>query len=509
MAVLSKTEGFVKLVLSEPLRTKNFSRIGWATFSSEESASAAVKSLDGSNVPLESEAESRVGGESGTDPMQADGGDKEGTETEHGDGKAESRISGGGLGTGRGGRGEDGRKARAVLHGQQFRLSCTTSRGVQQHKLGVKTCHPVASTPRRLAADLPLLVDLCRSFDAERGVRDNAILARVEAAGEDVEVGVKVDALVHYLRRVHLFCYYRCEEYNDMGEMIRKGAATLVRPTPEAGGRDDGQESDWERSLVARIRQRIALASDSLGARNAAFPGGMLTSDAVMALAGEGDGDDSRDDAPAGPAHDSQKMLLTAFFTRNCFEKEKGQKYQCEIPYKGTNKVFKAPEFVHKHLWNKHWGAVKKELYLMAFLTDPQASALAHSVGPGTGTGGGGWGARGALGHHMSAPPFKDRSGGGSMRGMHPMAAMAMMERGMPPPGALRGGGRMSGGGPQDRFGRGGQMGHPRGGGLDAAAGGGGGQRQDPRNVKAYVDLDASAGASSSVYDIDYRTPDY
>ena len=94
MAVLSKTEGFVKLVLSEPLRTKNFSRIGWATFSSEESASAAVKSLDGSNVPLESEAESRVGGESGTDPMQADGGDKEGTETEHGDGKAESRIAG-------------------------------------------------------------------------------------------------------------------------------------------------------------------------------------------------------------------------------------------------------------------------------------------------------------------------------------------------------------------------------------------------------------------------------
>lgn len=70
--------------------------------------------------------------------------------------------------------------------------------------------------------------------------------------------------------------------------------------------------------------------------------------------------------------HAAHKRLLAAFFATNCFEKEKGLKYQCEIPFKGTNKVFKAPEFVHKHLWNKHWGAVKHELYVMSFLTDPQ-----------------------------------------------------------------------------------------------------------------------------------------
>eukprot|EP00960_Hanusia_phi_P049066 759338-Hanusia_phi.AAC.2 len=62
---------------------------------------------------------------------------------------------------------------------------------------------------------------------------------------EDVEVGKKVDLLVHYLRRVHYYSYYKVrerdmevaaysgfqgEDYNDVGEMIRKGSATYVRP---------------------------------------------------------------------------------------------------------------------------------------------------------------------------------------------------------------------------------------------------------------------------------------
>jgi hypothetical protein len=31
--------------------------------------------------------------------------------------------------------------------------------------------------------------------------------------------------------------------------------------------------------------------------------------------------------------------MLASFFNINCFEKEKGQKYQCALPFKGTNKV--------------------------------------------------------------------------------------------------------------------------------------------------------------------------
>ena len=58
--------------------------------------------------------------------------------------------------------------------------------------LSVKTCHPVASTPRRLALDLELLLELCHALDAERGIENNQVLAKVESADAEVEAAVKV-----------------------------------------------------------------------------------------------------------------------------------------------------------------------------------------------------------------------------------------------------------------------------------------------------------------------------
>ena len=42
--------------------------------------------------------------------------------------------------------------------------------------------------------------------------------------------------------------------------------------------------------------------------------------------------------------------------------------------------VFKAPEFVHKHLWNKHWGVVKQELYRMSFLVPELKTSFFFSL---------------------------------------------------------------------------------------------------------------------------------
>ena len=56
----------------------------------------------------------------------------------------------------------------------------------------VNTCHPVASTPRRLALDLELLLELCHALDAERGIENNQVLAKVESADAEVEAAVKV-----------------------------------------------------------------------------------------------------------------------------------------------------------------------------------------------------------------------------------------------------------------------------------------------------------------------------
>jgi hypothetical protein len=393
LEVLSKVRGFVRLVLSEALRTKGWSRIGWATFESEADALAAVKQLDGTTVmPL---AAARDGAAATADAFtEKDGGGAEehvgkaAMDTEKGGSGEQGTREGAGKQGGDAGDGGDGGEndkgdedkdkdsKASKLHGVQFRLSCTTSRGVQTHKLGVKTCHPAASTLRRMALDLPLLIQMCKALDAERAIQANAILQRVESAGEEIELGVKVDALVHYLRRVHLLCYYRGEEYNDVGDMIRKGAATLVRPKLhgtqlDGNHQDEGKESEWERSLVSRLRRRIALAIENKEMRETAGP------------AEAADAGGASESGPGGPALAVHKKLLGSFFARNCFEKEKNEKYMCMVPFKGTNKVFKAPEFVHKHLWNKHWGLVKQELFLMSFLMDAQRPSEPTVGGPG------------------------------------------------------------------------------------------------------------------------------
>jgi hypothetical protein len=45
--------------------------------------------------------------------------------------------------------GKEGREVKQAVkkEGVQFRLSCTTTRHVQAHKLAVKTCHPAGKPP--------------------------------------------------------------------------------------------------------------------------------------------------------------------------------------------------------------------------------------------------------------------------------------------------------------------------------------------------------------------------
>ena len=225
------------------------------------------------------------------------------------------------------------------------------------------------------------------------------------------------------------------------------------------------------------------------------------------------------------------ERTLAAFYCKNCVEVEKGQKYQCQLAFKGVNKSFRAPEFVVKHLWNKHPGKVRDEVYLMNYMMDhamplEQAnSSHAHQQYGMVRGGGGGMrgGGPGGMMHHSASPRdrFQQRGGpggmmmmgrgGGGMRGggVMPPPHMMAMAMGMAMAAASGGGFPpmprmpMGGGG-----GGGGQGGSPGGRGGSGASPGG---RQDPRGIKAYVDLDAagSGGGSGSGADIDYRNPSY
>lgn len=221
----------------------------------------------------------------------------------------------------------------------RFRLSCLATKPVADTRLVARTITMTASTPRRLALDLELLKELIGALDNERGVDNQRLMDAVEGLGG---VGSKVDLLVHYLRRVHMLCYYRFEEFGELDEMLRKGAAVVVRAklSPDFEDKDREWESALEDKVRARIRQCTAEEEEL---------GGDFTADA---------GDAAR--------------LLSAFYAKNCVEVEKGQKYQCQLTFKGVNKAFKGPEFLIKHLWNKHATRVREEAYLMQFLMDPQ-----------------------------------------------------------------------------------------------------------------------------------------
>jgi len=395
---LSEAKGFRKLLISEPMKTKNWSRIGWAIFEDEDSSKTAVIKLDGTEVlpvPVEKE----------------EGDDKEA-------------------------------KSEVTMEGIRFRLACTSTRPIPSSKLSIKTCPSVASSARRLQEDLPLLLELVKALDAEKGIAENKVVAAVESK-EDVEVGKKVDLLVHYLRRVHYYSYYKGEDYNDVGEMIRKGSATYVRPVLPPDFVDE--ENEWERLLVQRSKKRIEKAQGF---------------------------------SPEVKMEDTQsERLLAAFYVANCVEKERDMKYQCMIPFKGTCKVFKAPEFVKKHLWNKHLHVVKKEMFMMAYLMDPHRpteSVLNQGIAM-------------AMGVGVRNAAFDARGRGdmmGNVRaqagGMSRMQVPVMM---VPP--MMQGGRRP----------------HLMPGMVNAV------QPSDPRGLKAYVDLDAVG--SSSAGDIDYRSPAY
>ncbi|EKX37430.1 hypothetical protein GUITHDRAFT_116391 [Guillardia theta CCMP2712] len=371
---LSEAKGFRKLLISEPMKTKNWTRIGWAIFEDEDASKTAVIKFDGTEVhPLPVEKE--------------EGDEKEG-------------------------------KSEATMEGIRFRIACTSTRPIPSSRLSVKTCPSVASCPRRLQEDLPLLLELVKALDTEKGIKENKVVSAIESK-EDVEIGKKVDLLVHYLRRVHYYSYYKGEEYNDIGEMIRKGSATYVRPV-----------------LAASFSPEVKMEDPQT------------------------------------------ERLLAAFYIANCVEKERDTKYQCKIPFKGTCKVFKAPEFVKKHLWNKHVPAVKKEMYLMAYLMDPHRPTEAVlnqgiAIAMGAGVRNAAFDARGR-GDMMGN--VRGQGGGMSRMPMPVMMVPPMMQGGRRPP-------------------------HMMPGMVNAV------QSSDPRGLKAYVDLDAVG--SSSAGDIDYRSPAY
>jgi SERRATE/Ars2, N-terminal domain len=279
----------------------------------------------------------------------------------------------------------------------------------------------IAATDGRLRHDATQAEALMRRFDSMRnvGARWQRLTAAFLASIESI--ARRLDFCICYLREVHYFCYYSGNEYlEDPTSMMppetrpprKSGLPPPSGPAAEASAR-------WERKLDDRVACLLMRPHDR-----------------------------PRSEADDGTSLREQK--LSEWLDKNTKYEGPGR-FRCILP---PHKLFKGPEYVHKHIRSKHSDAVNEvlakadeEQFRINFNSDPgkddllvQFTEHANSVvaeavsggfrdndihevslsgpGPGGPLPGGAWGVGPG---EMSAPPMM------YMGGMPPPPGMMQM----------------------------------------------------------------------------------
>ncbi|XP_030921109.1 serrate RNA effector molecule homolog [Geospiza fortis] len=163
-----------------------------------------------------------------------------------------------------------------------------------------------------------------------------------------------LDRLLLYLRIVHSVDYYNTSEYPNEDEMPNRCGIIHVRGPLPPNRVSHGEVSEWQRGFEARPGD----IGDTLGSLGT--PWGQPETD-------------RNHWGQTGIIGDTQELGK--------------DKWLCPL----SGKKFKGPEFVRKHIFNKHgdkMGAVRKEvLFFNNFLMDPKRPALPEGGkgGPGAG----------------------------------------------------------------------------------------------------------------------------
>ncbi|NWY22966.1 SRRT protein, partial [Aphelocoma coerulescens] len=154
-----------------------------------------------------------------------------------------------------------------------------------------------------------------------------------------------LDRLLLYLRIVHSVDYYNTSEYPNEDEMPNRCGIIHVRGPLPPNRVSHGEVSEWQRGFEARLAPLLA------------GPGAVPEEEALRL------------------GRKDPEQELEKFVSANTQELGK-DKWLCPL----SGKKFKGPEFVRKHIFNKHgdkMGAVRKEvLFFNNFLMDPKRPAL-------------------------------------------------------------------------------------------------------------------------------------
>lgn len=183
----SKVEGFDYLALSEPQPSRKFHRIGWICFQQGTDIKKAFDQLDNQKV-------------------------------------------------------DD-----FVVHLALNRKSATQNRTP-------RTAPEITQSADRLKKDLDQIKELATALEAmlseeENGMklveqRADKVIAEHSDADEIYKLKKKLDMLITYLRRVHMYCYYCGVECDSLEELNRKCCEPHCRASPEASSPSDSKSKN-------------------------------------------------------------------------------------------------------------------------------------------------------------------------------------------------------------------------------------------------------------------------
>ncbi|GAB0498442.1 hypothetical protein MMPV_009786 [Pyropia vietnamensis] len=197
------------------------------------------------------------------------------------------------------------------------------------------------SVPSRVAHDAAQAVAVMRRLDARRGVdscpfTDDRLAALPTPAR-------RVDYASAYLRAVHAYDYYSGNEFVDNPSTLPAPPKRRPLSTDEAEREEANGFGSWERRVDERATGMIERTSERV--RNGGSDGA------------------------------AERAARTEAWLKEHTKEEEGGRFRCTLP---PFKLFKAPEFVHKHLRTKHGEALAKQLaavddkiFMQNYLADP------------------------------------------------------------------------------------------------------------------------------------------
>jgi hypothetical protein len=200
-----------------------------------------------------------------------------------------------------------------------FRLAPVRSQSSSRKEAKMQPPHSAES----ITLDWRQSARLIRVLDLEKGISENSLLVSEDQFSEmaDIQKEFQLDLQLLYLRRVHAYCFYCLDEYDDERMLSAKCGPAHIRSRLDPEG---GREANFDDRLELRLQPKPEVKVYEQGVR-------LSQQDIEL------------------------QRMLTDFEGKQIVE-EVDDKVRCNL----CRKLFRGVEFVRKHIHNKHPESVEE-----------------------------------------------------------------------------------------------------------------------------------------------------